>query len=102
MIRRPTSTTLYPYTTIIRSMRRMGTQSISRRLRRLGCGSVSRRLTVAALICLAALHLHAQHKAYHETDQCCNSEPSAYRRSEEHTSELQSHLNIVCQLLLET
>src|SRR5260370_32689506 len=25
----------------------------------------------------------------------------AYRRSEEHTSELQSHLNLVCRLLLE-
>src|SRR5260370_32413343 len=27
--------------------------------------------------------------------------PSAPRRSEEHTSELQSHLNLVCRLLLE-
>src|SRR4029434_11359260 len=26
----------------------------------------------------------------------------AFRRSEEHTSELQSHLNLVCRLLLET
>src|SRR5260370_9829887 len=26
---------------------------------------------------------------------------SSYRRSEEHTSELQSHLNLVCRLLLE-
>src|SRR4029077_7919988 len=28
--------------------------------------------------------------------------PSPMRRSEEHTSELQSHLNLVCRLLLET
>src|SRR5207237_9057409 len=28
-------------------------------------------------------------------------EPSLSRRSEEHTSELQSHLNLVCRLLLE-
>src|SRR5207237_9909830 len=27
--------------------------------------------------------------------------PSEYARSEEHTSELQSHLNLVCRLLLE-
>src|SRR5260370_32801719 len=32
------------------------------------------------------------------TNPCCNSTPS---RSEEHTSELQSHLNLVCRLLLE-
>src|SRR4030065_359121 len=28
-------------------------------------------------------------------------EPNAWGRSEEHTSELQSHLNLVCRLLLE-
>src|SRR5260370_20367095 len=28
-------------------------------------------------------------------------EPLGYTRSEEHTSELQSHLNLVCRLLLE-
>src|SRR5207237_8727755 len=28
-------------------------------------------------------------------------DPDAQRRSEEHTSELQSHLNLVCRLLLE-
>src|SRR6266571_5651039 len=27
--------------------------------------------------------------------------PAGYRRSEEHTSELQSHVNLVCRLLLE-
>src|SRR5207237_9133403 len=27
--------------------------------------------------------------------------PALYKRSEEHTSELQSHLNLVCRLLLE-
>src|SRR6476661_11095393 len=29
------------------------------------------------------------------------SDPQRHRRSEEHTSELQSHLNLVCRLLLE-
>src|SRR5260370_23789296 len=29
------------------------------------------------------------------------AEPDSSRRSEEHTSELQSHLNLVCRLLLE-
>src|SRR6185369_18031720 len=32
---------------------------------------------------------------------CLGSRPDASRRSEEHTSELQSHLNRVCRLLLE-
>src|SRR5260370_13581121 len=31
----------------------------------------------------------------------CNTFPRACPRSEEHTSELQSHLNLVCRLLLE-
>src|SRR5260370_27125974 len=32
---------------------------------------------------------------------CGIDEPKAQARSEEHTSELQSHLNLVCRLLLE-
>src|SRR6266480_7456181 len=35
---------------------------------------------------------------------CCDGElraPTAVPRSEEHTSELQSHVNLVCRLLLE-
>src|SRR5260370_41114082 len=34
-------------------------------------------------------------------DQCGNVNKFAHWRSEEHTSELQSHLNLVCRLLLE-
>src|SRR5260370_15342787 len=32
---------------------------------------------------------------------CCSARTVAPTRSEEHTSELQSHLNLVCRLLLE-
>src|SRR5260370_20880131 len=32
---------------------------------------------------------------------CCTGVPRSTARSEEHTSELQSHLNLVCRLLLE-
>src|SRR5260370_27103127 len=35
------------------------------------------------------------------TSAMCNSGDSPVERSEEHTSELQSHLNLVCRLLLE-
>src|SRR6202000_3568732 len=31
----------------------------------------------------------------------CSTDNAARRRSEEHTSELQSHVNLVCRLLLE-
>src|SRR5260370_21897167 len=34
-------------------------------------------------------------------DPTCNTWPAVLQRSEEHTSELQSHLNLVCRLLLE-
>src|SRR5438477_5572905 len=62
LIRRPPSSTLFPYTTLFRSADRPSE-----------CGaptSSARR-------------------------RCC------WKRSEEHTSELQSHVNLVCRLLLE-
>src|SRR5260370_26145243 len=67
MIRRPPRSTLFPYTTLFRSIashhaawKRASTPTMARH-----CGSVGG------------------------------------NRSEEHTSELQSHLNLVCRLLLE-
>src|SRR5260370_19918090 len=65
MIRRPPRSTLFPYTTLFRSM-----------------GIISWGGTLPRVSPLR------KHKDY------C-------RRSEEHTSELQSHLNLVCRLLLE-
>src|SRR2546430_10242069 len=84
MIRRPPRSTLFPYTTLFRS--RCGVIGIVRRkeigVRRQAVlgrkGEVLRRRDVAAQIVL---------------DQS--------RRSEEHTSELQSQSNLVCRLLLE-
>src|SRR5260370_28359104 len=68
MIRRPPRSTLFPYTTLFRSVRK--DERMRKRLR----SRIDRPgLTGAA----------------------------AERRSEEHTSELQSHLNLVCRLLLE-
>src|SRR5947207_5050825 len=64
MIRRPPRSTLFPYTTLFRSLR----QHLSAKLRL----PVGRRSAAA--------------------------EPA---RSEEHTSELQSHSDLVCRLLLE-
>src|SRR2546430_12101906 len=70
MIRRPPRSTLFPYTTLFRSMYATLARGWSR-LR-------------APLILI-----------YHST-----SSPGL-KRSEEHTSELQSQSNIVCRLLLE-
>src|SRR5260370_31534993 len=67
MIRRPPRSTLFPYTTLFRSMARKSSR-LRPLLRREG------RDPMRAV---------------------SNS------RSEEHTSELQSHLNLVCRLLLE-
>src|SRR5260370_32647860 len=72
MIRRPPRSTLFPYTTLFRSR----PSSEGSRLRR-------NVFEIAKQRWILNCKLH---------------KPS---RSEEHTSELQSHLNLVCRLLLE-
>src|SRR5260370_26412483 len=82
MIRRPPRSTLFPYTTLFRSV-------------------------IAIIAILAAIlipnFLHA--RAESQTAACEGNEKQVAtaleERSEEHTSELQSHLNLVCRLLLE-
>src|SRR5260370_20587923 len=64
MIRRPPRSTLFPYTTLFRS-------------------------------------LHVVLRPARRNADCRHSVPAVRVRSEEHTSELQSHLNLVCRLLLE-
>src|SRR2546426_5807755 len=80
MIRRPPRSTLFPYTTLFRSRDRETIQSTQRpHLRGFPLESRPRRLRSAK--------------------QFPQSFPS--KRSEEHTSELQSPCNLVCRLLLE-
>src|SRR5260221_9853221 len=71
MIRRPPRSTLFPYTTLFRS--------------RPVCGIAPGAHVIMYRVCLAA--------------GCFSSDSVA--RSEEHTSELQSHSDLVCRLLLE-
>src|SRR5438477_5632987 len=72
MIRRPPRSTLFPYTTLFRSSR----SDFRRRERDSG--------------------------GIQQTDQACaRGRKLGQFRSEEHTSELQSHVNLVCRLLLE-
>src|SRR5260370_9359305 len=76
MIRRPPRSTLFPYTTLFRSNKQC--------LARVTTGS---------------LQISRQRWPMQKRQFVCNEDLS--RRSEEHTSELQSHLNLVCRLLLE-
>src|SRR5260370_31641727 len=72
MIRRPPRSTLFPYTTLFRSSVECAGRA---QRRRRFCSEYHFRV-------VPRIH-------------------SAQKRSEEHTSELQSHLNLVCRLLLE-
>src|SRR2546426_7549095 len=94
MIRRPPRSTLFPYTTLFRSKylqqrdrRFSGARALfvnqrGRRLTPRGVQLAMKRL-FGGLARGTELHVHA------------------LRRSEEHTSELQSPCNLVCRLLLE-
>src|SRR2546422_5899799 len=79
MIRRPPRSTLFPYTTLFRSL-------------------------VAIRGALELARTRAENRRLHEA--LGHSDPlvgvsRAMDRSEEHTSELQSRLHLVCRLLLE-
>src|SRR2546422_1826777 len=89
MIRRPPRSTLFPYTTLFRSRSARahvsewgGSRAWARYSRRRGCRTRVRNSPTP-----------------------CDNRPSLSRekpnRSEEHTSELQSRLHLVCRLLLE-
>src|SRR5690242_21330709 len=73
MVRRPPRSTLFPYTTLFRSCTRAPDGAAAAALR-----GLPRRCPRRLRGCGARV-----------------------RRSEEHTSELQSHVNLVCRLLLE-
>src|SRR2546430_11542979 len=89
MIRRPPRSTLFPYTTLFRS-RRAGAGVLHDRspLAREGEGPARVAPLDGPLLRAAARHLRRPARA-------------ARRRSEEHTSELQSQSNLGCRLLLE-
>src|SRR5438477_5177338 len=83
MLRRPPRSTLFPYTTLFRS-----------RIPCFGAQEWYRRCQTPCRICGEGAHQPSANR------------PSSVRRttcprSEEHTSELQSHVNLVCRLLLE-
>src|SRR5260370_26942455 len=89
MIRRPPRSTLFPYTTLFRSKPLVRT-SPSREVR----GSDRCRG-------LTPRRSQSRPEKSRRQSPCRNRTPRKASRSEEHTSELQSHLNLVCRLLLD-
>src|SRR2546422_7588573 len=87
MIRRPPRSTLFPYTTLFRSLFATGFAALQR-----GDRAVAER----ALADLAALDRTRPAPGTGYVDPI-----PGILRSEEHTSELQSRLHLVCRLLLE-
>src|SRR2546422_4362675 len=80
MIRRPPRSTLFPYTTLFRSHREVDDD----------------------LLDLAGVGFHhSQIGGKHRGQLDVLSDQPLEQRSEEHTSELQSRLHLVCRLLLE-
>src|SRR5260370_9132633 len=89
MIRRPPRSTLFPYTTLFRS----------NPAHEAAAGDVLRRTCPELFVTLS----HEILREFREYERTSTTALNAYvgPRSEEHTSELQSHLNLVCRLLLE-
>src|SRR5260370_3427184 len=82
MIRRPPRSTLFPYTTLFRS-------------------STVRVQRCSAFPGKSATSCGVIHPSIFLTPVCPAAARRRTPRSEEHTSDLQSHLNLVCRLLLE-
>src|SRR2546430_5420967 len=86
MIRRPPRSTLFPYTTLFRSLLPLGAQTTAHRGRVFPRGARRGRHAAVSVGRSGSNVRPGQHRS---------------RRSEEHTSELQSQSNLVCRLLLE-
>src|SRR2546430_4444295 len=81
MIRRPPRSTLFPYTTLFRSPAARLTRSVLGRF-----GRITRNAVTQSAFAWQRIP---------------RARDARVRRSEEHTSELQSQSNLVCRLLLE-
>src|SRR5438477_6992972 len=91
MTRRPPRSTLFPYTTLFRSQRRRRTHNRFRLFARLARGPCQR----------ARVGISLRGRWLSRDVEEHGGKPQGKQRSEEHTSELQSHVNLVCRLLLE-
>src|SRR2546422_6684971 len=89
MIRRPPRSTLFPYTTLFRSLM---AQNKEERVHYDWMGYVGNFIGVFGMLPLPFAGYWLMREIYQYNQQM---------RSEEHTSELQSRLHLVCRLLLE-
>src|SRR2546427_3723306 len=97
MIRRPPRSTLFPYTTLFRSLRERIEHGVQARLLRRVLLQLPRRAGVDVAVDDGdELPDRGQRPVEREL---VHRRPGV--RSEEHTSELQSQSNLVCRLLLE-
>src|SRR2546430_11568965 len=93
MIRRPPRSTLFPYTTLFRSLRvNLVPLDRDQTAAGVGRGDADRDFVAAVVLHSVELHLKFDRVQYNSGDEI---------RSEEHTSELQSQSNLVCRPLLE-
>src|SRR3989449_2269751 len=92
MIRRPPRSTLFPYTTLFRSLPRRVCSAPERGLR----GARAAPAVPDGRALPASERRRARHAARRR-----QGADAPHDRSEEHTSELQSRLHLVCRLLLE-
>src|SRR5947207_9394705 len=96
MIRRPPRSTLFPYTTLFRSQALRGQRQVV-------LVSGEARLGKTTVVDAFLATLAPEPLLWVAWGQCLAhyGAGEAYLRSEEHTSELQSHSDLVCRLLLE-
>src|SRR5260221_4671478 len=92
MIRRPPRSTLFPYTTLFRSILLPGCRQASP-LSQVGASERPMCRGLRVVIDRKSTRLNSSHTVISYAVFCL--------RSEEHTSELQSHSDLVCRLLLE-
>src|SRR5690242_21097459 len=90
MIRRPPRSTLFPYTTLFRSGFGSRVPKYQHRFCNTEYGTLKLDPQELAIVCELLLR-----------GPQTPGELRSRARSEEHTSELQSHVNLVCRLLLE-
>src|SRR3712207_7585147 len=96
MIRRPPRSTLFPYTTLFRSMVEPGNSIVGKMLERLFASMVNG----PSMNCRP--HASRQRLDLSQLSRLRDLDGGqALLRSEEHTSELQSRQYLVCRLLLE-
>src|SRR2546429_3479098 len=91
MIRRPPRSTLFPYTTLFRSDEHLN-----------NWGQFEWNLHSCVVLGFGLMvMLHSMYNTLHASLDPSSILVSSQSRSEEHTSELQSRLHLVCRLLLE-